>query len=112
MIPNHKQFIEAIREMKQVCLRFYSKADTGVIDLVCAPMDYGPEAGIEDGVNRYWLWDYSSNNGSHLLSLSPEQILDVRVLGKVFDPAEFGVPPPAWSTPRDWSTPKSAEPRP
>ena len=71
MIPNHKQFIEAINQKKKVCLRFYSKADSGVIDLVCAPMDYGPGAGIQDGVNRYWLWDYTSNNGSHTLSLLP-----------------------------------------
>ena len=34
MIPNHKQFIEAIKEKKKVCLQFYSKADSGVIDLV------------------------------------------------------------------------------
>ena len=110
MIPNHKQFIEAIREKKQVCLRFYSKADSGVIDLVCAPMDYGPGAGIQDGVNRYWLWDYSSNNGSHTLSLLPEQVLDLQALGTEFNPAEFGVPPAAWSIPRDWKVPAGAGP--
>ena len=105
MIPNHKQFIEAIREKKKVSLRFYSKADSGVIDLVCAPLDYGSGAGIPDGVNRYSLWDYTSNNGSHILSFLPEQILDLSVLGGVFDPAEFGVPTLAWSIPRDWSSP-------
>ncbi|SPE61552.1 conserved hypothetical protein [Verrucomicrobia bacterium] len=105
MIPNHKQFIEAIVEKKKVCLRFYSKADSGVIDLVCAPLDYGPGAGIPDGVNRYSLWDYTSNNGSHTLSLRPEQVLDLRALGEIFDPAEFGVRPSPWSIPRDWSSP-------
>src|SRR5437016_3745618 len=55
MIPNHKQFIEAINQKRKVCLRFYSMADTGVVDLVCAPMAYGPGAGIQDGVNRYWF---------------------------------------------------------
>ena len=105
MIPNHKEFIEAIKEKKKVCLRFYSKADSGVIDLVCAPMDYGPGAGIQDGVNRYWLWDYTSNTGSPTLGLLPEQVLDLRVLGEVFDPAEFGVLPGAWSIPRDWGLP-------
>jgi hypothetical protein len=110
MIPNHKQFIEAINEKKQVCLRFYSKADSGVIDLVCAPMDYGPGAGNQDGVNRYWLWDYTSNNGSHTLNLLPEQVLDLRALGTLFDPAQFGVPPAAWSIPRDWKLPAGASP--
>jgi len=110
MIPNHKQFIEGIRDQKKVCLRFYSKADSGVIDLVCAPLDYGPGAGIQDGVNRYWLWDYTSNNGSHTLSLLPEQVLDLRALGAEFDPAEFGVPPPTWSIHRAWKASTGARP--
>ena len=108
MIPNHKQFIEAIKEKKKVSLRFYSKADSGVIDLVCAPLDYGPGTGTPDGVNRYSLWDYTSNTGSHLLEMLPEQILDLSVLGAVFDPAGFGVPPHAWSIPRDWASPAAA----
>ena len=105
MIPNHKQFIEAIQEKNKVCLRFYSKADSGVIDLVCAPTDYGPGAGTQDGVNRYWFWDYSSNSGSPTLGLLPEQVLDVRILGEVFDPAVVGAPSPTWSIPRDWRPP-------
>ena len=110
MIPNHKQFIEAIGERKKVCLRLYSKADSGVIDLVCAPLDYGQGGEIKDGVNRYSLWDYTSNNGTHMLKLLPEQILQLNVLGSVFDPAEFGVPPPAWSIPRDWVPPSQPQP--
>lgn len=105
MIPNHQQFIEAIKEKKRVGLRFYSTADSEVIDLVCAPMDYGPGAGIPDGVNRYLLWDYTSNNGSHTLSLLPEQVLDLRVLGEVFDPAQIDVRPPHWFIARDWGDP-------
>lgn len=108
MIPNHKQFVEAIREKKRVCLRFYSKADSAVIDLVCAPLDYGQGAGKPDGVNRYWLWDYTSNTGSPTLDLLPEQVLDLRVLGVVFDPAEFGLAPSEWSIPRDWGSPCTA----
>jgi hypothetical protein len=93
MIPNHKQFIEAIKEKNKVCLRFYSTADSGVIDLVCAPMDYGPGADARDGVNRYWFWDYSSNTGSRTLGLLPEQVLDLRILGQLFDPADFNAAP-------------------
>ena len=104
MIPNHEQFIKAIKEKTKVCVQFYSKADSQVIDLVCAPMDYGPEAGIPGGVNRYSLWDYTSNNGSHTLSFLPEQVLDIRVLGEVFDPAEIDVRPPHWFIDRDWGT--------
>ena len=108
MIPNHKQFIEAIREKKKVCLRFYSLADSGVIDLVCAPLDYGPRAENPDGVNRYWLWDYTSNTGSPTLGLLPEQVLDIRILGVDFDPAEFGLASPEWSIPRNWGSSSAA----
>ena len=105
MIPNHTQFIGAINDKHKVCLRFYSLADSGVIDLVCAPMDYGPAAGTQDGVNRYWFWDYSSNTGSPSLGLLPEQVLDVRVLGEVFDSAVVGTSSSSWSIPRDWRRP-------
>lgn len=109
MIPNHKQFIEAIKDRKKVSLRLYSKADSGVIDLICAPLDYGPASVTPDGVNRYRLWDYSRNNGSNILSLLPEQILDLSVLGLTFDPTEFGNPAPEWAIPRDWGSPTAAE---
>ena len=104
MIPNHKQFIEAIHAKKKVCVRFYSKADSGVLDRVCAPMDYGPGGEIKDGLNRYWLWDYTSNTGPHTLGLVPQQIVDLQVLGEVFDPSEFRETPPKWSIARDWGS--------
>jgi hypothetical protein len=102
MIPNHKQFIEAIQQKRRVALRFYSTADSQVIDLICAPMDYGATAEAPDGVNRYFLWDYTSNNGSHTLSLLAEQVLDIRVLGQVFDPADIDARPARWFIARDW----------
>jgi hypothetical protein len=105
MIPNHNRFIEAIHEKKKVCVRFYSKADSEVLDRVCAPMDYGPGGEIPDGLNRYWLWDYKSNTDSHTLSLVPQQIMELDVLGEVFDPAQLEVRLPQWSIPRDWGTP-------
>ena len=105
MIPNHPRFLEAISEKKKVSVRFYSKADSGVLDRVCAPMDYGPGGEIQDGLNRYWLWDYTSNPGTHTLGLLPQQIVDLQVLGEGFDPADFGVRPSPWFTPRDWGSP-------
>lgn len=108
MIPKHKQFIEAIHEKKKVWIRFYSKADSGVLDRVCAPMDYGPGGQIEDGLNRYWLWDDASRTGTHTLGLVPEQIVDLQVLGEAFDPAQLEVRTPGWSIPREWG----AQPQP
>jgi len=93
MIPNHAQFIAAIHEKKQVCVRFYSKADSGVLDRVCAPMNYGPGGENDNELNRDWLWDYASNTDSHTLGLVPQQIVYLQVLGKVFDPAQFTIGP-------------------
>lgn len=104
MIPNHQQFIEAISQRKKVCVRYYSQPDSGVLDRVCAPMDYGPGGEMHHGLNRYWLWDYASNTGTHTLGLLPQQIVDVQVLGDVFDPADFGVRASPWSIPRDWGS--------
>jgi hypothetical protein len=105
MIPNHTRFIEAIKEKRKVRLRFYSRADSGVLDLVCAAMDYGPGGEIQDGLHRYWLWNYASNTDSHILGLLPQEIVDLQVLGEVFDPAEFGAPSPKWTIARDWGLP-------
>jgi len=104
MIPNHPRFIEALREKKKVRVRFYSPADSGVLDHVCAPMDYGPGGEMKDALNRYWLWDYGSNAGAQTLGLAPQQVVDLQVLGEAFDPAEFGVRTGQWSTPRDWGS--------
>ena len=105
MIPNHSRFIEAIREKKKVTVRFFSLADNGILDRICAPMDYGPGGEFNDGLNRYWLWDYKGKDDTHTLSFLPQQILDLRVLGEVFDPAHLGARTSPWIIPRDWGTP-------
>lgn len=99
MIAKHAQFIQAVQEKKKVWVKYYSKADHGVLERACAPLEYGPGNGVQDGLNRYWLWDYTSTTGSHSLGLLPQQIVDLSVLGEVFDSAQFAVAlsPPAGS---------------
>jgi hypothetical protein len=64
MIANHSQFIDALKEERKVRVRFYSPADSGVVDCVCAPMDYGPgKDASADGLHRYWLWDRAGRRG-------------------------------------------------
>lgn len=89
MIPNHAQFIEALGEKRKVRVQYYSLADSGVLDHVCAPMDYGPGKENKDGLNRYWLWDYANDTGMQALGLLPAQIVNLQLLGEVFVPAEF-----------------------
>jgi len=104
MIPNHPEFIEAINEKKKVRVRYYSIPDSGVVDRVCAPMDYGPGTVYHDGLNRYWLWVDAVNAGSRILGLLPGEVVNLQVLGEVFDPAEFKDRPAQWFTPRDWGS--------
>ena len=89
MIANHAEFILAVHEKKKVWIKYYSKADSGVLEQVCAPLEYGPGSIVSDGLNRYWLWDYASDTGAHTLSLLPQQIVELKILGEVFDPAQF-----------------------
>jgi hypothetical protein len=89
MIPNHAEFLAAVKDHRKIWLRFYSTPDSGLLDRVCAPLNYGLGGEIQDELNRYWLWDYASNTGSHTLGLLPQQIVELRVLGDVFDPAPF-----------------------
>lgn len=111
MIPNHESFIEAIRGRRKVCVRYYSKPDHGVLDRVCAPMDYGPGGEVQDGLNRYWLWDYAGNTGSQALSLVSQQIVDVQVLGELFNPSDFGTRTSPWCISREWgSQPQPVDP--
>jgi len=94
MIPNHAKFIAAIADRKKVGIRFYSKADNGVLDRICAPLNYGAGNDSLDALNRYWLWDYASLTGIHTLGLVPQQIVELSVLGEDFDASEFASEPP------------------
>lgn len=103
MIPNHAGFIEAIHQRKKVSAKFYSTADSGVLERVCAPLDYGPGSESTDGLHRYWLWDYAEGANPRILGLLPQQIVDLHFLGEVFDPAQLEAVPWPWTLPREWN---------
>jgi hypothetical protein len=104
MISNHPQFLDAIRAKKLIRIVFYSLPDGGTVERECAPLDYGPEPGAKDALNRYWIWDPASTAGSNPLGLLPDQIVSVHVLGTDFDPAKLPVGARLWSVLRDWGT--------
>ena len=102
MISNHAQFLDAIREKKLIRIVFYSHPDAGTVDRECAPLDYGPELGEKEALNRYWIWDPANTAGSNPLGLLPDQIVSVQVLGKVFDPEKLLIGVRPWFVLRDW----------
>ena len=107
MIPNHPRFLEALNEKKKVRVRLYSIADNGVVDRVCAPMSYGLGVANQDGLNRYWLWDYASQTGTHTLGLLPQTIVDLQMLGEAFDPAVFAGEPSTVSAISEGALPRT-----
>jgi hypothetical protein len=94
MISNHAHFTQAVRDLKKVWIKYYSEADSGVLELICAPLSYGPGGGSGDGLNRYWLWDYDSGRSLHTLGLLPQQIVELTLLGETFDPSVLVETPP------------------
>lgn len=102
MLANHAQFLEAIREKKLVRIVFYSIPDAGKVDRECIPLDYGPEPGVKDALNRYWVWDRVAPAGTNPLGLLPDQIVEMRVLGLDFSPAKIPLGDRLWSVPRNW----------
>ena len=66
-------------------------------------MDYGPSRKFKDGIDRYHLWDYDSDNGPHTLSLPDNQISKIEVMDDSFDPKEFVTWPENWIIPRNWA---------
>ena len=48
------------------------------------------------------MWDYESDAEQHTLSLKLEQISDIEMLEKTFEPSEFVTWQTDWIVPRDW----------
>ncbi len=65
-------------------------------------MDYGASARARNKNPRYSFWDYDSAEGSHPLSLLPEQIQAIEALREKFDPGDFVTWRTAWVYPRNW----------
>jgi hypothetical protein len=95
-------FIQAIHKKQKVRVTFFSKEDSGTVVRKCAPMDYGPSRRANDKSDRFHMWDYESDTGTHTLSLKPEQVKAVDILDETFDPAEFVTWRTAWFVERDW----------
>lgn len=97
-----EEFIAAIHGKNNVNLTFYSKEDSGILTRLCAPMDYGPSRRAHDKSDRFHLWDYESDQKNHVLSLLPDQIIDIAVLDETFNPAGFISWQTNWFVSRNW----------
>lgn len=83
------RFIDAIHKLTKITLTFLSKEDGRRITRLCAPMDYGPSRTAKNKADRFHLWDYESDSKNHVLSLLPDQVIDMQFTDEKFDPSEF-----------------------
>lgn len=99
--------VNAIIAKKMVSVRFYSKEDGIVQQRRCAPLDVGPSRRARIKNDRFHFWDYDSDEGSHVLSLNPEQVIEINTLEEKFIPeniVNWDTNKSPWFVKRDWGT--------
>lgn len=98
-------FTAAIQNKNTVLVKFQSKSNNEVLLRKCAPLDIAPSKRSKNKVFKFHLWDFDSGKKSHILSLEPDQILDLSINEEQFKPEEFVVWNTAttpWCVVRDW----------
>ncbi|GAB6137471.1 hypothetical protein [Halanaerobaculum tunisiense] len=96
-----EDFISAIKNKKLVEIVFDSK-EKGRITRKCVPFDFGPSRKYKDKRNRFHFHDLNSPEGSHVLSILPGQLVDLKILEKSFKPGNYVHWEPNWFVDRDW----------
>lgn len=98
----YDKFIVAIHSKNLVKITFLSKLD-GLKTRTCIPFDYGPSRrNISPNPNRYHFYDLDSPDGSHNLSITPDQLRDLDIAPETFDPKKIVTWEPKWFIERDW----------
>lgn len=100
-MSEHDDFLRAINEKKLVLIECNSY-EKGYIQRKCVPFDYGPSRRYKDSSDRYHFYDLDSPDGSHNLSILPEQLLFLKILDEQFEPKDYINWVPNWFIPRDW----------
>lgn len=100
-MSNYERFIHAIHDKKVISLKFNSK-EKGFITRLCIPFDYGPSRKYKGGLDRYHLYDLDSPEEKHNLSILPEQVINIEILNKDFEPSDYVHWEPKWFIKRDW----------
>ncbi|WP_353095846.1 hypothetical protein [Tissierella praeacuta] len=68
----------------------------------CIPFDYGTSRKYKYGFDRYHFYTLNSPEGNHNLSVLPDQVLNIELMNKTFDPADYIKWKPNWIIDRDW----------
>jgi len=97
----YNTFITAINTKRVVSIE-YDSYEKGIISRLCIPFDYGMSRRYKDGKERYHLYSLDGPNGSHNISILPEQLLSIRVTNEHFEPSDYITWDTNWIVERDW----------
>ncbi|WP_338542309.1 hypothetical protein [Paenibacillus tundrae] len=99
----HELFLQAINEKRKIMVTFFSNEDGHSLKRLCAPFDYGPSNKYKDKSPRYHMYDYTSDSGSHVLSILPGQLKEILLTDEYFNPLDLVTwNNPKWHVQRDW----------
>lgn len=102
MIKDHDLFIGAIHECKVIALTFKDKTTAEIKERDCIPYDYALSTRGKNSIPKYHFYDLNSPDGAHNLSISDEQIIDINITNKIFEPSKYVNFKPNWCIKRDW----------
>ena len=105
MHADHAIFLTALESKHQVTITFFHAKEAREATLTCAPLDFGPLRGAQDGKARYQLWDMGAKRPPYNVTVLPEDVRSIVALETAFDPAAiitWAFKPKAWAHPRNW----------
>lgn len=100
-MDKYQIFLKAIFEKRVVKVKV-NTYEKGLIVRECIPFDYGPSRRYKDGRDRYHFYDLDSPDGKHNLSILPDQLKEITLLNKTFEPGDYVHWDTNWHIDRDW----------
>ena len=100
MHDQHDIFIQAVKDSRKIELTFFSKEELAKTVKICAPIDYNPGRRAKDRSKLYYFLIFEDDGSSYVLSLPPNQILDMKLTYYNFDITETTDWKTHWFTPR------------
>jgi hypothetical protein len=97
-------FADAIQRKKIIRLTYVTK-DLHQLVRKCAPLDMAPSRRAKMPFYKYHVWDFESQPKPHIVSLNPNQIIQIEVLEEEFEPKDiitWDTTKSPWSIVRDW----------
>nr|WP_092074122.1 hypothetical protein [Dendrosporobacter quercicolus]NSL47750.1 hypothetical protein [Dendrosporobacter quercicolus DSM 1736]SDM78119.1 hypothetical protein SAMN04488502_10791 [Dendrosporobacter quercicolus] len=97
-------FADAIHRKKIIQLTYITK-ELQQQERKCAPLDMAPSRRAKIPFYKYHVWDFDSQPKPHIVSLNPEQIIQIELLDEEFKPEDivtWDTTKSPWSIVRDW----------